>query len=656
MKSKYFLILPLITSLCIFSSVAQNEIKKEYFDSGKLQSETPFTDGKENGIQKWYYENGNLSYETTYTNGKINGIEKVYSTSGKLEYENTYIDSQKNGIQKGYYEDGQLKSETNYVNNNVVGKAKLYAQVKAEKDYVVTVKNDTVYNQMANIKWAEPIFGNKKIGNFSEIAGENSRYVYITVTKEYRSTIEKMIKIVKYDKVLMKEISNRVVYDVKDTAYDFVHSTYYQTIVYENKIYVVWGKDNGHGERDFYITSYDSNLNPLKKLTKVYSGSTTGDVKDSRYKRFAVNYNILDGSLLITKRTNLKGEEVELDYQYLDSNLTVISNNQVKLPLVTNGRSSIFSDMTWELGTDGNLHLKYTANLSKEESSKLKKNENELQPMYSIINLKRGAIETFPFKFDDKNIFDFNYVADKNSVKIVGFFCDLTKDPKGKKTHGFFYATVNPQTLKVLTDFKFNYFTKEQLTVFEKDFFLFSNKEKQSKDESVSSEYKIEKAKSVDDNIVLFCSKSRNYTVNSSYTNSSGMTSNSSIKYCDKEGVTALKINKDAEIVWAKSIEREQTFVGTSVKDLEVIYKNNKFVVFYSQRGIKDFPYAVFDYKTGEYEKKLLIKNEDDTYRKKMKSSYWKVFGNGYYFYTRIYLSGWIHSKLCTNFGRVTVN
>ena len=40
-----------------------------------------------------------------------NCIAKTYYNSGQLDYEINFIDGKKNGIQKTYYESGQLKSE-----------------------------------------------------------------------------------------------------------------------------------------------------------------------------------------------------------------------------------------------------------------------------------------------------------------------------------------------------------------------------------------------------------------------------------------------------------------------------------------------------------------------------------------------------------------
>jgi len=54
------------------------EVKKEYYESGALLSETPHVNGESHGIRKHYYLSGALRRETPYVNGKRHGIEKHY--------------------------------------------------------------------------------------------------------------------------------------------------------------------------------------------------------------------------------------------------------------------------------------------------------------------------------------------------------------------------------------------------------------------------------------------------------------------------------------------------------------------------------------------------------------------------------------------------
>jgi|CXWL01.1.fsa_nt_gi antitoxin component YwqK of YwqJK toxin-antitoxin module/Tfp pilus assembly protein PilF len=101
-------------------------VGKEYYESGKLKAETPFLFGEANGLAKEYYENGKISTELPYVNSKVNGVKKGYYESGKLQYEVVFENNNPKGISKRYYESGKLKAETPYVNGEVNGIVKEY--------------------------------------------------------------------------------------------------------------------------------------------------------------------------------------------------------------------------------------------------------------------------------------------------------------------------------------------------------------------------------------------------------------------------------------------------------------------------------------------------------------------------------------------------
>jgi len=93
-----------------------SQVRKEYYPSGKLKSETRYINGQLNGIQKGYYESGKLSFEMPFNNGKLNGVQKEYYESGQLESERTYRDGERNGVLKKYYKSGDLMKEVLYKN------------------------------------------------------------------------------------------------------------------------------------------------------------------------------------------------------------------------------------------------------------------------------------------------------------------------------------------------------------------------------------------------------------------------------------------------------------------------------------------------------------------------------------------------------------
>ncbi|MGP8214130.1 MAG: toxin-antitoxin system YwqK family antitoxin [Bacteroidia bacterium] len=81
-------------------------IVREYYKSGKLYSETPYSaDGHIDGVLKNYYESGVLSYMVPYVYGKKEGVERYYYPDGKIQSETKY-DSGLPEVSKKYNEDG----------------------------------------------------------------------------------------------------------------------------------------------------------------------------------------------------------------------------------------------------------------------------------------------------------------------------------------------------------------------------------------------------------------------------------------------------------------------------------------------------------------------------------------------------------------------
>jgi antitoxin component YwqK of YwqJK toxin-antitoxin module len=137
------------------------ELKRNFYDSGELESEVFEINGIKHGIFKSYWQNGQINiicsfiddkingeykqyqYYTknpfidstknegllktcNYINDKLNGECKIFHQNGNLKEICNYIDDKKNGEFKTYYENGNLKEICNYNDNVINGNYKLY--------------------------------------------------------------------------------------------------------------------------------------------------------------------------------------------------------------------------------------------------------------------------------------------------------------------------------------------------------------------------------------------------------------------------------------------------------------------------------------------------------------------------------------------------
>jgi len=517
--------------------------------------------------------------------------------------------------------------------------------------------------QTLDVKWSDPMIKDKTGGTFNSYIDLNSKYIYTLFTGK-----SKLIKIVAYDKNTFKQMTDRVICDSKiANSKEFEDLRYYKTLVFENTLYVFWYKENKKVE-ELYVQSFDSNLKPMNGLKKVYEViSEKGD--DKKGETFVMGNKKAGEKVVIgAELSSDKGESVKIEYKVLDSKFNFLAAKQVTLPIVVNGKSNKLTS-SYVLGDDGNLHIKSRVAMSKEERKNLKQGESSSYSIYSMINLSSGNIKSYTMKFDNKNIFDFDFLEDATTIKLFGFFCDLKKDKDGNDIHGVFYAIIDPKTYKLVGDFKFTYFTKTQIDdIFSKSYIggkdragiFASKKDKKSEQESIASDYSIEQVQSIDkDNIVLFCSVMDNYSYQQCTTNSNGVTTCRTVYRCRKSNVTAIKIKKDGQIDWASNIDRQEDHPGLNVKDLQVMNKDGKFYAIYSSRfeeSKKDetgkttkmkrkdldsysdeLEYAVFDYKTGKYEKKKYIINKPGVSKKekkKLKATQVEVIDNNFYSYS----------------------
>ena len=111
MKNKKVLIILCLT--LFISVVGCSEIKKEYYEKGKLKRETTFKNNKQEGPSKIYYESGALKSEFNYKNGKLEGPEIIYAKNGVISSIDTYKNGQKIN-KRSYDKKGKLEFDQDY--------------------------------------------------------------------------------------------------------------------------------------------------------------------------------------------------------------------------------------------------------------------------------------------------------------------------------------------------------------------------------------------------------------------------------------------------------------------------------------------------------------------------------------------------------------
>ncbi len=106
-----------IVTLTICPLAFSQEVKKEYYENGKIHFERTFKDGKLQGEYKEFYPNGVLKNVKIFVAGEVEGVTKQYNENGKLTAELTRDRGQMGWWltkQYEYYPGGSLKSEYMY--------------------------------------------------------------------------------------------------------------------------------------------------------------------------------------------------------------------------------------------------------------------------------------------------------------------------------------------------------------------------------------------------------------------------------------------------------------------------------------------------------------------------------------------------------------
>ncbi|MBY0480100.1 MAG: hypothetical protein K2Q21_01995 [Chitinophagaceae bacterium] len=100
-------------------------VQKNYY-KGNIQSEIPFVNGKEEGLALYYDGKGRLRNDELWENGKIKCRDKEYYTNGNLLKECPCVDGKNNGVYKRYFQNSQVWEETQMHDDQYNGTYKLY--------------------------------------------------------------------------------------------------------------------------------------------------------------------------------------------------------------------------------------------------------------------------------------------------------------------------------------------------------------------------------------------------------------------------------------------------------------------------------------------------------------------------------------------------
>src|ERR1039457_1052211 len=228
--------------------------------------------------------------------------------------------------------------------------------------------------QEIDINWSDKqIYDNNKDGFFDAFVGYNSKYIYAKFDKLARR--KSKIKLVAFDKKSMDKEASIAVIGYKEnqsSSKNYSGMTYYKTIVFEDIVYVFWTKMS-YSKNELYVQTFDSKLNPLKPLKKIYELVADKSRESTLFVMGNKNSNeqIVIGGELPAK----KGENIKVEYKVLKSDFSFLSSNQITLPVTSTTGKTYGLTSSYKYGDDGNLYVRTMVSVDKEDIKNAKSNK-----------------------------------------------------------------------------------------------------------------------------------------------------------------------------------------------------------------------------------------------------------------------------------------
>ena len=501
----------------------------------------------------------------------------------------------------------------------------------------------SVRAQYFEFNWTEEQkYSNHKTGFFDGYLNANSSYVYVLQSNFARHSNHEFdkVRLVAYNKFAMTEEASLPLKgfpENKATKEQYETLRYFKTVIQGDRVIIFWTRllnTDSTKTEELYAESYKTDLKPENKLKKVYElvQNVTFHQSDFALPSFVILSNMETGEVMIGDELHRANQKVVFEYASLNGSLGMSGKSQIELPTICGEvQNGIISG--YDLQRDGNIYIRSTVTLSRDELRLLKPTDAKSFLVLTVLDPESRNKAVIEMRGENKTITDFSYAVTDTTARILGFFGDLSKDPTGIDKQGIFYADLLSDSLHNAT-LNYSYFEKTSLNkLFPKSRGGRKKTDVPSLEEQLQTRFDIENVFPMEDgSVVLFFTRKYNYF---EITSRSGMDGRNIYKtdyYCEKNNVSAIRFTKEGKVAWTSNIERTITYSGTDIADVRVIYKFGKFYAMYGTEPAKPskkkkqpldlrdvLEYTTFDPVSGRAKKQELEVNPDKTPPKEKK-------------------------------------
>tara|TARA_B100000780_G_C21110843_1_gene448901 strand:+ start:280 stop:1359 length:1080 start_codon:yes stop_codon:yes gene_type:complete len=131
----------------LFDFFAKPEVRKEFYENGKLKSETLFKSGKKHGYEKQFHENGRLRFETEWVKGKQNSEVTSFDDEGNKIKQSFVKMGSYEGPQKEWWPNGDLKADRIMKNDKIFSETTYSSngsELNEEQKIVVALNSEEI--------------------------------------------------------------------------------------------------------------------------------------------------------------------------------------------------------------------------------------------------------------------------------------------------------------------------------------------------------------------------------------------------------------------------------------------------------------------------------------------------------------------------------
>lgn len=453
-----------------------------------------------------------------------------------------------------------------------------------------------VFFQLANIVVCQDLhlsYGpdlkyTKHNGFYNKLLGEEDNLLYLELKSENKNKL-KTHRVVALDKNSNEEIFSLDLLKKKEQFYkkQFKTKTLNQIQLLNGQLILMYSEQLKSNKK-YFIEVFSKELKLIVPLVEVFDQEVfKADVL--MFEKATINSTFSPITILPFKKgvifSCLKNdtEKQTLSYCYnlysLDFDLIKTSAIELQVP-ETELENVAFNIEKISCDNNGNVFI--------EERLKLINQQNRFadtlkaQEFYiTTINPYLSESKFFEIKEKDKQFYNLKIEVNKEKVYLFGFFKSTFVSDTSQIKAGIFSQEINSEKMDLLTP-KFTYFTENQLARIAKqdrpsDLYNFSNYGYTN-----SSNFAIEKVQFDEKgNPILFCTKTRNLSIEVTTRDNFGYYTYTDHFFCDKYDILVFKLNEEFDFEWTSLIKRFTVFSGWDVKDIQVISDSSNFFVSY---------------------------------------------------------------------------